>query len=73
MTERVPGKKQVFTLARQCSHLVLGHGLRVRFSLGANVNTPFFEKPTLLRIRLRFPVCTQFLLFWGSPLLCTRC
>ena len=33
---------------RESSHLVPGHGARVRYSLGANVNTPFFFKvPTL--------------------------
>ena len=32
---------------RQRSHLVPGHGARVRYSLGTNVNTPFFQVPTL--------------------------
>ena len=31
---------------RLCSHLVPGHGARVRYSLGTNVNTPFFQVPT---------------------------
>ena len=33
---------------RETSHLVPGHGARVRYSLGTNVNTPFFPSiPTL--------------------------
>ena len=32
---------------RQRSYLVPGHGARVRYSLGTNVNTPFFQVPTL--------------------------
>ena len=36
---------------RQRSHLVPGHGARVRYSLGTNVNTPFFQVPAWL--------CTQ--------------
>ena len=32
---------------RQRSHLVLGHGALVRYSLGTNVNTPFSQVPTL--------------------------
>ena len=31
----------------QLSHLVPGHGARVRYSVGTNVNTPFFQVPTL--------------------------
>ena len=31
---------------RQLSHLVPGHGARVRYSVGINVNTPFFQVPT---------------------------
>ena len=27
-------------------HLVLGHSAHVRYSLGTNVNTPFFQVPT---------------------------
>ena len=32
---------------RQRSHLVPGHGARLRHSLGTDVNTPFFRVPTL--------------------------
>ena len=32
---------------RQRPHLVPRHGARVRYSLGTNVNTPFFQVPTL--------------------------
>ena len=31
----------------QLSHLVPGHGARVRYSVGTNVNTLFFQVPTL--------------------------
>ena len=31
---------------RPRSHLVPEHGARARFSLGTNVNTPFFQVPT---------------------------
>ena len=31
----------------QRSHLVSGHGARVRYLLGTNVNTAFFQVPTL--------------------------
>ena len=34
-------------ILRQRSHLVPGHGARVRYSLSTNVNTPFFQVPTL--------------------------
>ena len=34
-------------MLRQRSHLVPWHGARVRYSLGTNVNAPFFQVPTL--------------------------
>ena len=32
---------------RQHSHLVPGHGALVQYPLGTNMNTPFFQVPTL--------------------------
>ena len=40
------GTSALFYL-RQRSHLMPGNDARVRYSLGANVNTPFFQVPTL--------------------------
>ena len=33
---------------KQRSHVVPGHGARARYSVGTNVNTPFFQAPTLV-------------------------
>ena len=56
----------------QRSHLSPGHGARLPYLLGTNVNTPFFQVPALEFDRVlghksghRVPVCTSFL-FWGS-------
>ena len=40
------GSPALFYLG-QCSHLMPGNDARVRYSLGANVNPPFFQVPTL--------------------------
>ena len=51
---------------RQRSHLMPGNDARVRYSLGANVNTPFFQVPTLNSgDGHRVPVCIQFFLVLG--------
>ena len=39
---------------RQLSHLVPGHGVRVRYLLGTNVNTPFNFSSTYARIPARW-------------------
>ena len=36
-----------FYSVRQRSHLEPGHSARVRYLLGTNVNTPFFQVPTI--------------------------
>ena len=43
----------------QRSNLVLGHGTRVRYSLGTNVNTPFSQVPTLEFGHFRDLQCTR--------------
>ena len=62
--------KMLNNLIRQRSHLAPGHGARVRYSLGTNVSTPFFQVPTLelghghgARVSTRLRPCTRVCLF----------
>ena len=54
---------------RQRSHLVLGHGTRVRYSLGmgTNVNTPFSQVATLEFGHFRDLQCTRAKKWVPSP------
>ena len=66
-------------IIRQRLHLVNGHGARVWYSLSTNVNTPFFQVPTLefghgavpkYKVKTkrghRHHVCIHFLLVLGQ-------